>query len=298
MAKARANGIEIEWDSFGERTGEPILLVMGLGQQMVLWDEEFCRRLADRRHWVIRFDNRDIGLSTHFDAHGVPNPMQLMMGAQAGKPLDVPYSIDDMADDAVGLCDALRLDRVHLVGASMGGMIAQTVAYRHPNRVKSLVSIMSSTGSPTLPAAKPEVLGRLMMPPAQGRDAAIAQRVETIRMISGKGYPFDEKKVRELTAEMFDRSYHPQGQARQLAAIVAQGDRSPRLAEVRAPTLVIHGEDDPLAPVEGGKHTAASIPGAELLLVPGMGHDLPQPLFGKLVDAISKHVEKAAQRSG
>jgi pimeloyl-ACP methyl ester carboxylesterase len=296
MARARANGIEIEWDSFGERTGEPILLVMGLGAQMLLWDEEFCQRLADRGHWVVRYDNRDVGLSTWFDAHGVPNPMQLMMDAAKGVKLEVPYSLDDMADDAVGLCDALGLRSTHVVGASMGGMIAQTISYRHPARVKSLVSIMSSTGSPSVPPAKPEVVGRLMMPPPQSRQAAIDQSVETWKVISGKGYPFDENKVRERTGEMYDRANHPQGQARQLAAIVAHGDRSPRLAGVRAPTLVIHGEDDPLVPVEGGKHTAASIPGAELLLVPGMGHDLPQPLFGKLVEAISAHVEKASRR--
>src|SRR5215475_315297 len=256
MAKARANGIEIEWDSFGERTGEPILLVMGLGAQLLLWDEEFCQRLADRGHWVVRYDNRDVGLSTWFDAHGVPDTMQLMMEAQAGRTLDVPYSLDDMADDAVGLLDALGLARAHVVGASMGGMIAQTVAYRHPARVKSLVSIMSSTGSPSVPPAKPEVVGRLMMPPPGSRQAAIDQSVETWKVISGKGYPFDEKKVRERTGEMYDRANHPAGQARQLAAI----------------------------------------PGAELLLVAGMGHDLPQPLFGKLVEAISSHVEKAARR--
>jgi pimeloyl-ACP methyl ester carboxylesterase len=196
MPKARANGIEIEWDSFGERSGEPILLVMGLGAQMLLWDEEFCQRLADRGHWVVRYDNRDVGLSTWFDAHGVPNPMQLMMDAQAGKKLEVPYSLDDMADDAIGLCDSLGLARAHVVGASMGGMIAQTIAYRHPARVKSLVSIMSSTGSPSVPPAKPEVVGRLMMPPPESRQAAIDQSVETWKVISGPGYPFDEKKVR------------------------------------------------------------------------------------------------------
>ena len=296
MPNTRANGIQIEYDSFGARGGEPILLVMGLGAQMLLWDEAFCRTLADRGHWVVRFDNRDVGLSTYFDQLGEPNLPQLMMDAQSGKTPAVGYSLDDMADDAVGLCDALGLARAHVVGASMGGMIAQTVAYRHPARVTSLVSIMSSTGSATLPPAKPELLARLAAPAPVGRQAAIDASVETWRMISGPGYPFDEAAVRERAGVMYDRANHPQGQARQLAAIVAHGDRSPRLADVRAPTLVIHGEDDPLVPVEGGRHTAASIPGAELLLVAGMGHDLPQPLYGKLVEANASHVEKAARR--
>jgi len=293
MPNTNANGIKIEYDSFGERSGAPLLLVMGLGGQMLLWDDEFCQRLADRGHYVVRYDNRDIGLSTHFDAHGLPNLPQLMMDAAAGKPLQVPYTLDDMADDAMGLCDALALPRVHVVGASMGGMIAQTIAYRHPARVLSLVSIMSSTGAPQLPQAKPELIARLAGPAPVGRQATIDAGVETWRMISGTGYPFDEAMVRERTGVMYDRSHHPEGQARQLAAILAHGDRSPRLSGVRAPTLVIHGQDDPLVPLEGGKHTAESIPGAELLVVPGMGHDLPRPLFGKLVEAISAHVQKA-----
>ncbi len=297
MANIRANGIQLEYDTFGSRAGEPILLVMGLGAQMLLWDEEFCQRLADRGHWVIRFDNRDVGKSTWFDAHGVPNVLQLMLDLQSGKALSTAYSLDDMADDAVGLCDALSLAHAHVVGASMGGMIAQTVAYRHPARVASLTSIMSSTGSPAVPPAKPGVIGRLTMPPPVGRQAVIDQAVETWKVISGKGYPFDEAAVRERTGLMYDRANHPEGQARQLAAILAHGDRSQRLTGVRAPTLVIHGEDDPLVPVEGGKHTHASIAGSELLLVPGMGHDLPKPLFGKLVEAISTHAKKAAARS-
>src|SRR6266850_1897312 len=247
MPNVRANGIQIEYDSFGARGGEPILLVMGLGGQMLLWDEEFCQRLADRGHWVVRYDNRDVGLSTHFAAHGEPNLPQLMLDAQSGK----------------------------------------------TPSVASLVSIRSSTGSPSLPPAKPELLARLAGPPPVGRDAAIEASVETWRLISGPGYPFDEAAVRERTALLYDRANHPQGQARQLAAIIAHGDRSPRLAGVRAPTLVIHGSDDPLVPVEGGKHTHASIAGSELLLIPGMGHDMPRSLFGKLVEAISTHVKKS-----
>lgn len=293
MPNIDANGIRIEYDSFGDRGAEPLLLVMGLGGQMLLWEESFCEALAERGYFVVRFDNRDIGLSTHFDAHGVPDPIALMTAAASGQTVSVPYTLDDMADDAVGLCDALGLDGAHFVGASMGGMIVQTVAIRHPARVRSLVSIMSTTGNPALPAARPEIMALLAGPPPVGREAGIDAAVETWRQIGSPGFPFDEAHIRARSAALYDRSNHPAGQARQLAAILAHGNRAPRLAGVRAPTLVIHGTDDPLVPVEGGKDTAAAIPGAELLLIPGMGHDLPRPLFAKLVEAIATHAQKA-----
>ena len=298
MPKVDANGIRIEYDTFGNKRAEPLVLVMGLGAQMLLWDELFCESLATRGHFVVRFDNRDIGLSTHFDAHGVPDLMALMTAAATGKPIALAYTLDDMADDAVGLIDALGFDAAHFVGASMGGMIVQTVAIRHPARVRSLVSIMSTTGNPSLPPARPELLARLAGPAPVGREASLEAGVEMWKMISGPGYPFDEPAVRARSALMYDRSNHPEGQARQLAAIMAHGNRTPKLASVRAPTLVIHGTDDPLVSVEGGKDTAAAIPGAELLLIPGMGHDMPQPLFPKLVDAISTHTHKAAVARG
>ena len=294
MPRIDANGIRIEFDTFGDRGAEPLILVMGLGGQMLLWDEAFCEALAARGHWVVRFDNRDIGLSTHFDAHGVPDLMSLMTAAASGQPISLAYTLDDMADDAVALSDALGLDGAHFVGASMGGMIVQTVAIRHPARVRSLVSIMSTTGNPALPSARPDLLARLGGPPPVGREPSIDAAVELWKLISGPGYPFDEAAVRARSALLYDRSNHPEGQARQLAAIMAHGNRAPLLASVRAPTLVIHGTDDPLVPVEGGVDTAAAIPGAELLLIPGMGHDMPQPLFPKLVDAIATHTQKAA----
>lgn len=294
MPKIDANGIRIEYDSFGDRGAEPLLLVMGLGGQMLLWEDSFCAALAERGHFVVRFDNRDIGLSTHFDSHGVPDPIALMTAAASGQPVSVPYTLDDMADDAVGLCDALGLGDAHFVGASMGGMIVQTVAIRHPARVRSLVSIMSTTGNPALPPARPEILALLMSPPPVGREAAIDASVEMWRKIGSPGFPFDEALIRARSALLYDRSNHPAGQARQLAAILAHGNRAPRLADVRAPALVIHGSDDPLVPVEGGQDTAASIPGAELLLIPGMGHDMPRAIFARLVDAISSHTHKAA----
>jgi len=293
-----ANGIRIEYDTFGDRGSEPLLLVMGLGGQMLLWDESFCAALADRGHFVVRFDNRDVGLSTHFDALGMPDLIAIMTAAASGKPVVAGYSLDDMADDAVGLCDALGLDDAHFVGASMGGMIVQTVAIRHPARVRSLVSIMSTTGNPALPAARPEILALLAGPVPVGREANIDASVETWRQIGSPGFPFDEPLIRARSAQLYDRSHHPEGQARQLAAIVAHGNRAPRLASVRAPTLVIHGTDDPLVPVEGGKDTAAAIPGAELLLIPGMGHDMPRPIFPTLVEAISSHTQKAAVARG
>jgi pimeloyl-ACP methyl ester carboxylesterase len=265
---------------------------------MLLWDELFCESLAARGHFVVRFDNRDIGLSTHFDAYGVPDLMALMAAAATGKPIPLAYTLDDMADDAVGLIDALGFDDAHFVGASMGGMIVQTIAIRHPARVRSLVSIMSTTGNPSLPPARPELLARLAGPAPVGREASLEAGVEMWKLISGPGYPFDEPNVRARSALMYDRSNHPEGQARQLAAIMAHGNRAPLLASVRAPTLVIHGSDDPLVSVEGGKDTAAAIPGAELLLIPGMGHDMPAPLFPKLVDAISTHTHKAAVARG
>jgi pimeloyl-ACP methyl ester carboxylesterase len=296
MPNIAANGIQIEYETFGDRGAEPLLLVMGLGAQMLLWDEAFCERLAARGHYVVRYDNRDVGLSTHFDAQGIPDLMAVMTAAATGKPVSVGYTLDDMADDAAALCEALGFADAHFVGASMGGMIVQTVAIRHPARVRSLVSIMSSTGNPTLPAARPEIMALLMGPAPVGRQAAIDASVETWRKIGSPGFPFDETEIRARTARMYDRANHPAGQVRQLAAIVAHGNRAPLLAGVRAPTLVIHGIDDPLVPVEGGKDTAASIPGSELLLIPGMGHDLPSALFPQLVDAIATHAHKAISR--
>jgi len=298
MPRIDANGIRIEFDTFGDSGAEPLVLVMGLGGQMLLWDESFCESLARRGHFVVRFDNRDIGLSTHFDAHGAPDLMALMTAATTGKPIELAYTLDDMADDAVALIDALGMNDAHFVGASMGGMIVQTVAIRHPARVRSLTSIMSTTGNPSLPPARPDLLGRLGGPAPVGKQANIDASVEMWKLISGPGYPFDEAAIRERSAQLYERSHHPEGQLRQLAAIMAHGNRAPSLASVRAPTLVIHGTDDPLVPVEGGKDTAAAIPGAELILIPGMGHDMPKQLHATLVDAISTHTQKAAAARG
>jgi pimeloyl-ACP methyl ester carboxylesterase len=296
MARVRANGIEIEYDSFGSTKGRPLLLIMGLGGQMIMWDEGFCEALAERGHHVVRFDNRDVGLSTKFGAAGVPNVLELMQQAAAGKPLSVPYTLDDMADDAAALLDALGLESAHVCGASMGGMIAQTVAIRHGARLRSLVSIMSSTGDASVPPAKPEAMAVLMAPPPADRAGSLDAAVRTWRTIGSPGFPFDEAKIRARAGRLYDRAFYPEGTARQLAAILAHGSRAERLRGVGAPTLVIHGAADPLVPLEGGRHTAASIPGAELLVIEGMGHDLPEGAWPQLVGAISELTAKAEAR--
>jgi pimeloyl-ACP methyl ester carboxylesterase len=293
MAQLQSNGLSFEYDTFGDRGARPLLLVMGLGAQMILWEEDFCRALADRGHFVVRFDNRDVGLSSKLTAAGVPNVFELMQKVTSGARPDVPYTLDDMADDTAGVLDALGLASAHVVGASMGGMIAQTVAVLHPQRVRSLTSIMSSTGDPSLPPAKPEAMAVLLSPPPSARDAAIEQGVRTWRTIGSPGFPFDEANVRKRAALAYDRCFHPEGTARQLAAILAHGSRRARLAHLKVPTLVIHGAADPLVPIEGGRDTAAAIPDAELLVIEGMGHDLPQGAWPQIVGAIARHTERA-----
>jgi pimeloyl-ACP methyl ester carboxylesterase len=298
MTRARANGIELEYDSFGAPSGRPLLLIMGLGGQSLMWDEGFCDALAARGHFVVRYDNRDVGLSTKFEAAGIPNMMELMMKSMSGQPITAPYTLDDMADDAAGLLDALGIESAHVCGASMGGMIAQTVAIRHPKRLRSLVSIMSTTGNPSVPPAKPEAMAVLMSPPPIDRAGSLDAAARTWRAIGSPGFPFDEAKIRERAGRFYDRSFYPQGTVRQMAAIMAHGNRAPKLRGVTAPTLVIHGAADPLVPIEGGRDTASSIPGAELLVIEGMGHDLPEGAWPQIVGAISEHTTKAEARNG
>ncbi len=293
MASLEANGIRIEYDTFGDRAARPLLLIMGLGAQMLLWEEEFCAALAERGHFVVRFDNRDIGLSTKLEHAGVPNPFELMQKASSGQTLDVPYTLDAMADDAAGVLEALDLESAHVCGASMGGMIAQTLAYRHPARVRSLVSIMSTTGDPSLPQAAPEAMAVLLSPPPATRAEAVEQGVKTWRVIGSPGFPFDEERVRRRAGALYDRCFYPEGVARQLAAILAHGNRRPHLARVAAPTLVIHGAADPLVPLAGGRDTAEAIPGAALLVIEGMGHDLPPEAWPRIVGAIAEHTGRA-----
>ena len=295
MPNVKANGIQIEYDTFGNPADEPLLLIMGLGSQMILWHEDLCRMFAEHGHYVIRFDNRDVGLSSKIEEAGIPDVMAIITAIMERRPIEAPYTLDHMADDAVGLLDALRIDRAHVCGASMGGMIAQTVAIRHPRRVKSLVSIMSTTGDPSLPPAKADAMAFLITPPPQDRDGLIEHSVKLWRTIGSPGFPFDEEFIRERSAQLYDRCFYPQGQVRQLAAILAHGSRRDRLKDVRIPTLVIHGIDDPLVPVEGGKDTAAHIEGAELMLVEGMGHDNPRQVWPRAVEAITALTRRAAR---
>jgi pimeloyl-ACP methyl ester carboxylesterase len=292
VPRARANGIELEYDTLGARGAEPVLLIMGLGGQLVAWTDAFCEALAAHGHFVIRFDNRDVGLSTKLDGVPCDPVLDALRDARAGKPVRAAYRLSDMAADAAGLLDALGLARAHVVGTSLGGMIAQTLAIEHPARVRTLTSIMSTTGERTLPPAKPEAMAVLMTPAPTEREAAIEHGVRVYSTIGSPGYPPDEAELRALLARAFDRGVDPEGVARQLVAILASGSRRDALGSVRAPALVIHGLADPLVPVEGGRDTAACIPGAELMEIEGMGHDLPRALWPTFVDAIAKHTAR------
>jgi pimeloyl-ACP methyl ester carboxylesterase len=272
LAKAAANGIEIEYETMGDPSARPLLLIGGLADQLIHWDDELYRDLSRRGHYVIRFDNRDAGLSTKF--------------AQAAS----PYTLDDMADDAAGLLDALAIRKAHICGASMGGMIAQTVTIRHPSRVLSLISIYSTTGNKDLPGPRPDVMEFLLAPAPSEREAYIEHMAALFRMMAGSGFPFDEAWTRMITAKAYDRCFCPEGTGRQLLAIMNQPNRKKALASVTVPTLVIHGTDDPVVPVEAGVDTAEAVSGAELILIEGMGHDLPHGgAWPRIVEAISAH---------
>jgi len=294
MPKAKANNIEIEYATFGDPASKPLLLVMGLASQMIRWDERLIQEFVKRGFYVIIFDNRDIGLSTKFEDFGVPNVMKAISSSMRGKEVDAPYLVDDMAADAVGLLDFLGIKKVHICGASMGGMIVQTIATNYPSRVLSLTSIMSTTGATNLPQAKPEAMKILMTPAPVERQANIENSVETWRVLWGSGFPYPEDMIRERAGREFDRSFYPQGTNRQLVAILASGDRTEKLASIKVPTLVIHGKDDPLVPYEGGIATSKAIPGSELLLIEGMGHTLPPEAWPQVVDAIVANAEKAS----
>jgi pimeloyl-ACP methyl ester carboxylesterase len=291
-AVAKSNDIELVYDTFGNPNDPPILLVMGLGCQMIDWREEFCAELASRGYWVIRYDNRDIGLSTKFDEAGVPNVLEMFIASTQGGTIDSAYTIKDMANDGIGLLDALEIEKAHVVGVSMGGMIAQSMAIHHPARLASLISIMSTTGEPELPPPTPEALAVLTTPAPTDREGYIENSVQNGRVLSGPKFPPNEDLLREHAALKFDRGIHPAGVARQMAAIMASEGRREKLKSVTIPTLVIHGDVDPLVPLEGGKDTAHAIPGAELIIMEGMGHDLPLELWHQIIDAIVKHISK------
>lgn len=289
MPHVHANGIDIFYEAHGDPANPPLLLIMGLGAQLTLWPIELVEALVARGYYVIRYDNRDIGLSTKFTEHGVPNVRRVALMRLFGLRAKLPYRLTEMAEDAVHLLDALGIDKAHVVGASMGGMIAQLVAIGHGDRVLSLTSIMSTTGNPRLPRPRPDALAVLMDRPPAGATAeeVIPFGLRISKAIGSPGYPADETRLKDRIVRDFERSFHPTGPGRQMAAILDDGDRRKRLRAVRVPALVIHGADDPLVPVEGGRDTAAAIPGAQLKVIPGMGHDLPLELVDEVADAIA-----------
>jgi pimeloyl-ACP methyl ester carboxylesterase len=280
----KAGAVELAYETFGEHGRPPVLLVMGIGSQMINWHEDFCTALSSGR-FVIRFDNRDVGESQWLEGDVD------IAACAAGDTSSAVYTLDDMADDAVGLLDALGLSSAHVVGASLGGMIAQTIAIRHPQRVRTLTSIMSTTGEPGVANPTAEAAAVLMSPPAQSRDEAMERILEVRRVIGSPGFPRDEEDIRQRAGRAWDRGVNPAGFARQLAAVYASGDRTEALRSLDVPTLVVHGEDDPLIPASGGRATAAAIPGAELWTVPGMGHDLPRDIWPDLIRRIGALAE-------
>jgi pimeloyl-ACP methyl ester carboxylesterase len=287
---ASANGIELCYQEIGDADGEPLLLVMGLATQMIAWDEGLCALLAERGFRVVRFDNRDIGRSTKFESAGVPRRVDLMLGRRAS----APYLLRDMAADTVGLMDQLDIESAHIVGASMGGMIAQTMAIEHPERVRSLVSIMSNTGSRWTGLPSRGAMGVLLGPRPRGREATVERAVKTFSVIGSPGYPFDEERVRRVAGLSYDRGHSAAGVLRQLHAITASGDRAQALRGVRVPTTVIHGNRDPLVRPAGGRATARAIPNARLKMIDGMGHDLPRQLW----PVFAEEIDSTATRAG
>ena len=284
------HGVEIAYETFGRASDPPVLLIMGLGTQMLGWPDGFCQELAARGHFVVRFDNRDVGLSTHL--HDAPRPDPV--AAWSGDFSSASYTLSDMAGDTAALLDALGFDSAHVVGASMGGMIAQTLAIEHPERVRSLTSIMSSTGDAKVGRSTQAAMAVLMAPPVGSRLEAMDRAVANYRVIGSPAYRLDEEAVRERAGLSYDRAYDPSGVGRQLVAILASGDRTERLRGVDVPTLVIHGEQDPLVNVSGGRATAAAIPGTELVVIDGMGHDLPRQLWPGIADRMAVLVKRAA----
>ena len=294
MPNVKANGIQIEYDTIGDPYAPPLLLIMGLGGQLIHWEEGFCRQLAGKGLFIIRYDHRDTGLSTKYKTAGPADMNSSLDAFRQGQAIQPPYSLNDLADDAAGLLEALHIEKAHVCGTSMGGMIAQILAIRHPQRLLSLISIYSTTGNPELPQPEPQALEALMTPQPTGRQAYIEFNVKTHRVMAGSGYPFEEEFIRNISAESYDRAHYPAGVGRQMLAVMAQENRKEALMSVTAPTLVIHGTADPLVPAAHGQDTADAVPGARLLLIEGMGHDLPRNSgpWPQVISAIAEHTKK------
>ena len=299
MSSIRVNQLNLEYEILGRDDAPPLLLIMGLGMQLIAWPDAFCTQLADQGFRVIRFDNRDVGLSTKLDHLGTPNVPLEFAKFMLRLPLKGPYYIDDMANDAAGLLTALGIERAHVVGASMGGMIAQNLAANYAGKVQSLTSIMSTTGRRSLPGPTWKARNALLSPPAKRGDiaGAVTRMKKIFRVIGSPGFPEDESILTALCERHVRRDSHPPGMARQLVAIAASGDRTPVLRRITAPTLVIHGDADPLLPVAAGIDTAAAIRNAKLSRIAGMGHDFPSGLHARMVTEIAAHCRAAAPTS-
>jgi len=299
MPKVKANGIEIEYDIHGRETDPAVVLIMGFSGQMIMWPMSLVEGLVKKGFRVIRFDNRDVGLSSHLNHLGAVDMGAAMAAAATGGRYDkAPYLLDDMAADVAGLLDALGIKAAHIVGASMGGMIAQLVALNHPGHTLSMTSIMSTTSRPGLTQAKPEVMAVLITPPkSDSKEDRKAAFKSTFRTIGSPGFPATEAEMEALSDAMVNRGpYNPAGIARQMVAIMSSPPRHEMLAGVTAPSLVLHGKDDPLVPVDGGEDTAKSIPGAELVVVPGMAHDFTEALAPVFIETIGDFLHKVEAR--
>lgn len=290
---ANANGIDLVYDTFGDSASPPVLLIRGLGAQMIDWREEFCSLLAQHGFWIIRFDNRDIGKSHKFEEAGLPDLLKLATRIAQGESVKVPYSIEDMALDSIGLLDALSVDKAHVVGLSMGGMIAQAMAIEYPERVLTLSSIMSSPRY-MLPSST-EAAALLTKRAPETREEYIEYALENSKTLAGSEYKLDEGLYREHAGRRFDRGIYPPGFARQLAAVMVQEDRRDALRSLQIPTLVLHGKSDPLVPVEGGEETAEAIPDSKLRLIEGWGHGLPPSIWPILIDELISHFKSPGQ---
>lgn len=299
MPKIRANGTELEFDQAGPSDGIPFLMINGFGSQMTSWSDDFRQSLVGSGFRFIRFDNRDVGLSQKW--HGiVPDVREVAAAMREGRKPDVPYTLTDMAADAAGLLDALGIESAHVAGASMGGMIAQLVAIHHPAKARSLVSIMSTTARPGLPQAKPEAMRAIMaLPASPGREDRLVTAIAAVRGVSGPGFPASDAELREYLGRSIDYTpFDPAAAARQMAAVVAAKPRNALLGALKVPALVLHGADDPLVPVEHGKDTAASIPGAKLAIVPGMGHEFGEALTATYVREIAGFAAEVEAKRG
>jgi len=291
IQRARCGEVELAYETFGDPGDPPLLLVMGLATQIIGWPDEFCRGLADTGLFVVRFDNRDIGRSSKLKDLGVPTVKQLLLRDKRA----ARYTLEHMAADGIGLLDHLGIERAHVVGVSMGGMIAQTMAARHPERVLSLASIISNTGARWNGQPSPRMYPLLLKKPPRDREGYVRHTVDVFTKIGSQGFPIDEDELRRTAERSFDRGLNPAGSTRQLAAIIASGDRTPLLRTIAVPTVVIHGRKDRLVPTSGGRGTAKAIPGARLVIIDGMGHDLPRGAWPQMLDAIQENAARAGE---